>query len=144
LYSQLLYFPPEVKTGDLVRFYGRLLKVPAGAIEDIVKTCSLNSIMNKKIKALKKIQKGDLVLAIFSMAKSEVYLVEDAALNMPIEFAVRLKDKMVQAAKGGALVLYLTSTDQVFDRSAEKGPGIYKSTSWIQLVDHYKELHDIK
>jgi hypothetical protein len=42
------------------------------------------------------------------------------------------------------LVLYLTSTDQVFDRSAEKGPGIYETTSWKQLVDHYKELHGIK
>jgi hypothetical protein len=31
----------------------------------------------------------------------------------------------------------LTSTDQVFDRSAEKGPGIYESTSWKKLVDHY-------
>ena len=78
------------------------------------------------------------------MTKREVYLVEDAALNMPIEFAVRLKEKMDQIAKEGALVLYLTSTDQVFDRSAEKGPGIYESTSWQQLVDHYKELHGIK
>jgi ABC-type transport system involved in cytochrome c biogenesis ATPase subunit len=138
------HFPPEVKTGDLIRFYGRLLKVPAGEIDDIVKTYSLNSIMNKKIKALKKIQKGDLVLAVLSMAKRKVYLVEDAALNMPIEFAVRLKEKMDQTAKEGALVLYLTSTDQVFDRSAEKGPGIYVSSSWIQLVDHYKELHGIK
>jgi hypothetical protein len=51
---------------------------------------------------------------------------------------------MEQKAKEGALVLYLTSTDQVFDRSAEKGPGIYESKSWKKLVDHYKELYGIK
>jgi ABC-type Na+ transport system ATPase subunit NatA len=123
---------------------GRLLEVPAGKVEDIVRTYSLNSILGKKIKSLKKMEKGNLELAIISMAKRRVYLVENAALNMPIEFAIRLKDKMEQKAKEGALVLYLTSTDQVFDRSSEKGPGIYESTSWKELVDHYRELYGIK
>ena len=138
------HFPPEAKTKDFILFVGRLLKVPGSDVEAIVMNYSLNSIMSKKIRAIKKIGKGNLVLAVLSMTKREVYLVEDAALNMPIEFAVRLKEKMDQIAKEGALVLYLTSTDQVFDRSAEKGPGIYESTSWQQLVDHYKELHGIK
>jgi hypothetical protein len=138
------HFPPEVKTKDFILFVGRLFEFPGSDIDAIVMKYSLNSIMSKKIRAIKKIGKGNLVLAVLSMAEREVYLVEDAALNMPIEFAVRLKEKMDQMAKEGALVLYLTSTDQVFDRSAEKGPGIYESRSWQQLVDHYKELHGIK
>lgn len=138
------HFPPEVKTKDFILFTGRLLKVPGSDVEAIAMNYSLNSIISKKISALKKIEKGSLVLAVLSMAKREVSLVEDAALNMPIEFAVRLKEKMDQMAKEGALVLYITSSDQVFDRSAEKGPGIYETTSWQQLVDHYKELHGIK
>ncbi len=138
------HLPPEVKTFDFIRLTGRLLEVPGSELKDMVRTYSLNSILDKKIKDLKKMEKGNLVLAIISMAKKQVYLVENAALNMPIEFAVRLKDKLEQKAKEGALALYLTSTDQVFDRRAEKGPGIYESTSWKQLVEHYKELYGIK
>ena len=117
------------------------MKVPGSRVREIISTYSLNTVMSKRIKAFDKMKKGNLVLAILSMAASEVYLVEDAALKMPIKFAIRLKEKMEQKVEENALVLYITSTDQVFDRSAEKGPGIYKTKAWEQLVDHYKELY---
>lgn len=138
------HFPGEVKTGDFLLFIARLLKVPGRHVREIARTYKLDECMGKKIKTLKKIDKGNLVLAVLSMTGSEVYLVEDAALNMPIEFAVGLKEKMEQLAKSGALVIYITSTDQVFDRGAEKGPGIYETAAWKQLVEHYKELYGIR
>ena len=139
-------FPKEIKAGDILTLFTRLMKIPKRDVRAALASHGAISeaITRKKIGALKKHEKGEIILAIMEMKNKDIYLVNDAARGMPIEFAVRLKDDMVELKEKGALVLYLTNDDLITVKSIKKGYGIYDSPNWCNLVEYYKELLDIK
>lgn len=132
--------PKSIKAGDFLSFLAGLMKIPKNTLTEMAPP----SVTRKKIGMLKKHEKGEIILAIIGMKKKDIYLVNNAAGGMPIEFAVRLKDNMVALKERGALVLYLTNDDLITVKSVKKGYGIYDSPNWCDLVEYYKELLDIK
>lgn len=136
--------PGDIKAGDFFLFVKRLMQITGKKVVDSQLPAAVKSIGGRKFGRLKSHQKGDVLLAILGIKTKQIYLVHDAARGMPIEFTVQLKEKMQQLKDEGALVIYLTPDELINVQSIKKGHGLYESTTWCQLVDHYKGLLDIQ
>jgi hypothetical protein len=135
--------PGDIKAGDFFFFVKRLMQITGRENMDIRLPPAIKAITGKKFGALKNHEKGELILSILRLKGKTIYLVHDAARGMPIEFTVQLKERMHQLKEAGALVLYLTPDELINVQSIKKGHGLYESSTWCQLVDHYKGLLDI-
>lgn len=135
--------PGDIKAGDFFFFIKRLMQITGGETVDNQLPTAIKAITGKKFSALKNHEKGELILSILRFKGKNIYLVHDAARGMPIEFTVQLKERMQRLKEEGALVLYLTPDELINVQSIKKGHGLYESTTWCQLVEHYKGLLDI-
>jgi len=136
--------PGDIKVGDFFLFIKRFVQSAGKAAEDFKLPSSMKSIAGKKYDRLKNHEKGEIILAILGMKLKGIYLVYNVASGMPIEFTVQLKERMQQLKTEGALVLYITPDELINVQSIKKGHGLYESSTWCQLVDHYKGLLDIR
>lgn len=137
-------FPGDIKVGDFFLFVKRVMQITGKEAEGFLDSSILKSIAGKKFNSLKNHKKGEIILAVLRAKREGIYLVHDAARGMPIEFTVQLKEKMQQLKETGALVIYLTPDELINVQSIKKAHGLYESSTWCQLVDHYKGLLDIQ
>lgn len=134
------HIPGDIKVGHLLQLVRHMQHTdmeqngPSGAYRDI------KSLAAKQFALLKSHEKGMAILALLESCRCGIYLVHDTARSMPIELTVQLKEAMEALSRDGALVLYLTPDELINVKSLEKGRGFYESTTWGQLVNHYKGL----
>ncbi len=135
------HFPPDIKAVDflsLARGLGRQNREHEKKTGAGVKIM-IENILQKKLGKLTKPERGELVLELLRMNRQRIYLVYDAVVRMPADFAVQLKDRMEELAARGALVLYLTTDDILSTKSRGKGKHIYKSPSWCSVVEDFRK-----
>ncbi len=136
--------PGDIKAGDFLSFIRRLEKIPGKDAANFGTHMSLKSIAGKRFNRLKNHEKGEIILEVLRMKRTQIYLLHDIARGMPIEFTIQLKKRMEELKEEGALVVYLTPDELINIKSIKKGQSFYASTTWGQLLDHYKELLDIE
>ena len=136
--------PGDINAGDFLYFIRRLKKIRGKEAADSSTHMGLKSIEGKRFNRLKNHEKGEIILKVLRMNGTQIYLLHDIARGMPIEFTIQLKKRMDELKEEGALVIYLTPDELINLKSIKKGRGFYASTTWGQLVDHYKELLDIE
>ena len=73
--------------------------------------------------SLKNYEALDVLLAVISMKKSPVYIFNDTAGSVAYVSALRLKDRMDELVKSGALVVFLYTTEMHFINRSVEGPG---------------------
>ncbi|MDQ1349942.1 MAG: transporter permease subunit [Acidobacteriota bacterium] len=132
--------PGDIRVPDFLSFIRSLLKVKTDNKKNEPK---MKSIGWKKFSRLKTHERGEIMLVVLGLKAQQIYLVDDIARGMPIEFTVQLKQKLTALKEEEALVLYLTPDELINLKSIKKGQKFYESTTWCQLVDHYKGLLDI-
>jgi ABC-type transport system involved in cytochrome c biogenesis ATPase subunit len=136
--------PGDITTNDFLSFMGRLANSPGsttGAVKHTAVLKEMGLLAGKRFSRLKIHEKGEVMLAVLRMQKKDVYLLYDTARGMPIEFTVQLKEQMEALKEQGSLVVYLTHDELINVTSIKKG--FHRSSTWGQLVDHYKELLEI-
>lgn len=137
-------FPGDIKFGDFFLFIKRFLQSAGKGIGEFKIPPEMKAIAGKKYNRLKNHEKGEIILEILRMKLNGIYLVHNVARGMPIEFTVQLKEKMQQLKEEGALVLYITPDELINVQSIKKVHGLYESSTWCELVEHYKGLLDIR
>ena len=111
---------------------------------DILSSALIKGMAGKKIKQFTRDEKCDVLLALAGIIKRGIYLINDIAPNMMVEFAYRFKDKMDVLSRQGAMVIYLT-TDDFIRKSPESESPLYVNRYWSDQVDNYKKQdEDIK
>jgi ABC-type transport system involved in cytochrome c biogenesis ATPase subunit len=132
--------PGDIRVPDFLTFIRRLM-----GVKKTTKTSDLKmkASFRKKISRLQAHEKGEIMLAVLGMKTQHICLLHDIARGMPIEFTIQLKEKLSALKEEGALVLYLTPDELINVKSIKKGQKFFESTTWCQLVDHYKGLLDI-
>lgn len=131
--------PGDVITEDLIRFLASSLRLPSAQIKELINELPPEA-KGKKIGTLGKQTKGEILMAVLNMKPRQVYLIDDISRGMPINFAVRLKEKMEELRSSGALVIYLTTDDLLLVKYVKKNQSFYETTSWSELVDRYRGL----
>lgn len=136
--------PGDITTSNFLSFMRHLSRQRenrAGSAKDTEITKSLGTLLGKRFSRLKIHEKGEVMLAVLRMNNKDIYLLYDTARGMPIEFTIQLKEQMDLLTKKGSLVVYLTHDELINVASIKKG--FHRSSTWVQLVDHYKGLLEI-
>lgn len=85
-------------------------------------------------------EKGRLFLALAELNVRPVYLFNDTAKEMTLEFAVRLTETMERLKKNNSLVIYFTSSFPITLKTGKVIPTILDGSRWTGMLDYYKEL----
>ncbi|UCH94952.1 MAG: hypothetical protein JSV88_32515 [Candidatus Aminicenantes bacterium] len=133
--------PGEMRSVDLIYLLCSLLKVPIPKIAPPVFSYIDAGVLKRKIRDLADYQQGELLLLPLLFSQRSIYLVKDTAKGMPLEYIIRLKDRMEELAGSGASVLYLTTEDGLPNpRSIKDKPVLLiQSREWIDKIDYLKK-----
>jgi ABC-type transport system involved in cytochrome c biogenesis ATPase subunit len=136
--------PGDTSAGDLIVFLSHFAgkNGKAGASGRVLEP--LRDMASTPLRKLSKEQKGRIILALMKIMKRDIYLVDNAARSMSIEFTVHLKQRMDNLKDSGALVILVTD-EAVFTAKMKTGKSVINENSdWCMLVDHCKELYNIQ
>lgn len=129
--------PKELRVRDFVSFFASYDHVPRDEWKAILDRPEIKKIKNKTVCELKKYETLNTLLTVTYMKKSPVYIINDAAAGMPFESSIRLKDRMDELVKTGALVVYLYETEMAVADNDREGP---EDVEKQYFVDGYQWL----
>ena len=128
--------PGEIKAGDFLSLFNRLLKLPKKETREI-KAALGKSIINKRFSHLDPVGKIKLMLALAELKKSRsyIYIFNDFIFGIPGYLRKSLSDRVEVLKRNGALVIDIVSNDCFWLEP--------DSMSTVALRDsEYKELRD--
>ena len=139
-----LYLPhpkkmPDIKIKLFLSLVMDCLKVPAQKRKEISAAYNLKALGSKTFGQLDIIDMGKIYLAILEMRKFKVYLVNDAARGMTVDFAIEFKEKLDNFWDEGALVLFLT-TDPLLKKDWQPGMYFHEDYTWCDIVVSHTDL----
>jgi len=137
--------PGDIKFKDFIIFMIDILNLSHLKRYEVLNNVELKELLNKKIKRLRRIDKGKLLIQIIQMTKKDIYLVNDASRGLPVEIVFALKESFDEYRRNGSIILYLVSTDIVLGKAipGSDAPTVYDSPHWGSIMNHYKKLFDI-
>jgi len=138
------HIPGEIKVQHFFDLITNMMNVPKSNKEDITARFNINLFKHKRFKQMKKHEAGHMMLAILTMKKHPVYVINDAARGMCIDFAIHLKERMETLKETGALVIFLTTDDILLMRSDKPDFYFYETNAWCRVVDDYKRGKNIR
>ncbi|MCP5102118.1 MAG: MFS transporter [bacterium] len=127
--------PGNKKVRHLLTTMATLNKFPRPELEELLNRPVLKEIAGKPFRKLTNLEKVEALLALTYLKKSAVYLFYNTAAGFPASCVVRLKDRMDELRKQGALVLYLTATAAVPDDETPEEGGFRELNEWEYTVE---------
>ena len=85
-------------------------------------------------------QRREVILAITYMPRPNIYLIDNIATGMPVDYAIAFKERLEALAQAGALVIYLTTNDCSVSEKIGSEPYFYESSYWTGMIEHRKSL----
>jgi len=134
--------PGDIKVKNFLFLVGGLVRSSGKQLKKMLSGPVIKNQVKKKFSQLDNRERGELLLALTPLKKEFTYLFHDIAAGMPVDFAIRFKEKMDDLKDQGSLVLYLTSDDAVRSKGLEKGQIFFETPTWCIVVDQYKTLED--
>ena len=138
------HIPGEIKVQHFFDLITTMMNLTKNDKENIADRFNITPFKHKRFKKLKKHEAEQMMLAILSMKKYSVYVINDAARGMSIDFAIQLKEKMESLKQAGALVIFLTTDDILMMRSDKPDIYFYETNAWCRVVDDYKRGKTIR
>ncbi len=106
--------------------------------ENITQRMGIDAILSKRFNKLSPRQTGDILLAITHLKKKKVYLVNDIGRDLPVDFHIRLRDRLEELSETGAIVLFLISNPLLIDTSMQTDTDFFEDDTWSTLVDNFR------
>jgi hypothetical protein len=134
---RLCHLPNDVKVGDFLCFLQVLMNVPADTANS-----PAPSWTRKKIKHLDDHELGQLEIRILEMKPFDIYLIDNIARGMPVDFVIQLKEKMEGLKTGGKLVFYIdkhNSDMSIWKIKDNPSRYFWEDPNWTREVDSMKE-----
>jgi len=141
------HFPVEdVKVENFIAFHCSLNGLPRSETQSILNRPEIKPISAKIFGSLKKSEKFDVVLALTHVAKKKLYLIDDIDRDMPGECTVRLKDRIDELQRSGAVIVYRTSEEiHPYDKSPDETPCYEDGGEWLYYAGQIRcKLNSIK
>lgn len=135
--------PAYIKAGDFVKFVARLLRLSKESKKTIYDSVKRSGIKGRYMGELSGLEKGTVFSLILPYIKREIYVVDNACLDMPMEFLTDLNDVMLGWSEEGSTVLYLTTEREIeFEQWKPdiRSRDFVKQAMWSEKVSHLKTL----
>ncbi len=143
--KRFLYIcPPDDVPGDItvssfLEAMGRAQGHKSEAIAKLMLTPAIRPIAHLTFDKLSTVEKFEALLALTFLDRCSVYLIEDIAANLPLHYAIKLKEQMDRLTGQGSLIIYLTSRLEYIERP-EIDACFADGTPWIYLVEEKKRV----
>ena len=80
-------------------------------------------------------EKGDVMLLGFAPIDTPLFLLDDIANGIPVEFYFNLNNTFKTAAASGAVVIYLTTNCLIRDNRFEADDDVGEIKEWSKMVE---------
>jgi ABC-type Na+ transport system ATPase subunit NatA len=104
----------------------------------------LEDIWKKKVGKLSEKENFEIAYAILGNKKKDVYIIDDLVTGLPLEYHIRLRNKMVELAKSGALVIFLKKPDVMDMDIAKIGLNYNDGSTWVLWVALKMRENEVK
>lgn len=134
--------PQDIRALDYATFILKLVKADKKEKGKIVKTLKKESWHRKTLRQLENPEKGRVFLSVLPLFKHKVYLLDNVALEMPVEYIFELNEIMKAWAKAGSAVILLTTESEVNIKKYRAGLArdVDSLEGWSAMVSELKKL----
>lgn len=131
--------PGDLSVNELLSFYAGWKNIPRKELKSLFDSDEIKPIRNKNIHQLMDHEKFEVLMGILSISSSDIYLINDITVGLPMTCAVKLKEKM-EELKQDAIVIYLTRPENIGLPSLRNKTYFEEGDAWLYLVESQKQL----
>ncbi len=132
--------PENIKAGDFVLFFKKLLDTPEAEMQRLNDRLALEEIGRKNFRDLKDNEKGKILFFIAQLKNSHLYMIHDFVRGMPLHFIVEFKDQVKKLKEAGASILYLSNDVPLASKIGDRVSYLINDPSVPHCLDTYTEL----
>ena len=143
--EDFLYFcqgediPGDIRVKYLILFFARLMKVSKDKRQAVLDLPEIKDLTGKRFARLSRSQKAEVIFALISISKSNIYLLHNIGTGMSFDFSVRFKKQMESLSNKGALVIYLTTDDTDVTNREDDLRYFYQTDKWTGIIEAHLE-----
>lgn len=112
--------PGDIKAGDFLMFFRRLLRIPRTDIDEIKEKLNMKKNTGKKFADLDHITQGDILFFAARSKKSRLYVIDEIEKGMPQAYTNKLLRNLQELKKEKMAILYLSSNLYFTAKVSEK------------------------
>lgn len=138
--------PGDITVCDFILVTTSLMRIPRKEVKTICKQFDFYAKCRKKFYQLSLREKSDILLALTQFDPADIYLVNDIAAGLPVEFAICLNDQLEKLKEKNAIVIYLSSIFLAVQESHSRDrlKGFCEDSSWFLDIGLFKRRMKIK
>jgi ABC-type transport system involved in cytochrome c biogenesis ATPase subunit len=128
----------------LLKFYSRWNRQSKEARETLFNSVEIKPILDKPFSLLEEENPHAVMMALLTMSRGSLYLLDRLATEIPIKEMVEFKDKLETLAGEGAMVFYLTTPWELEFKNLKKGIYFADGSAWIYRLKSEKSKLEIE
>lgn len=132
--------PGDIKVGDFVNFFSRLLYVSKRENAQLYLDLQLDTLEARFFSQLTDAQKGRILMAAAVKKMSAVYMIHDLARGMPVDFVMEFIDLLNQVKEDGAAILYLSRDVLFASKIADRLTYLLTDPTLPKRIDTYQSM----
>jgi ABC-type transport system involved in cytochrome c biogenesis ATPase subunit len=134
--------PQNIKAVDFAAFLLTFLKPGKKERVKIFKSLKVEPFKSKTLGQLECDDKGRVFLSLLPLLKCKIFLLDDIAFDMPVDYIFELNDVMKDWSASGSAVIYLTTESEVNVKRYKAGldRDVDKLEGWSSMVSELKKL----
>jgi hypothetical protein len=127
---------------DFLDFMGKFFQFPETVKAELSQIIKKKGIEKKYFRQLEDGDKGGVLLLAFAPINTPVFLLDDIAKGIPVEFYFQLNDTFKNAAASGSVVIYLTSNCLILDNRFEADEDVAEIGEWSKMVETIEAVNE--
>lgn len=135
--------PNSAKVKNFISDYADMYKLPLETKTEILNDKEILLLTDKRIGKLTEREKFEVLLTLTRLKKKQVYLIDAISSGLPVEYAIKLKERMDRLTTGGSTVIYLATTEMTDIDLVKMGVCFEEGSNWIRLVKGNKKIKEV-
>jgi ABC-type Na+ transport system ATPase subunit NatA len=132
--------PGDIKVGDFVKFFSRLLYVSKRENAQMYLDLQLDTLEGKLFSQLNDAQKGRILMTAAIKKMSAIYMIHDLARGMPVDFVMEFIDVLNRVKEDGAAILYLSRDVLFASKIADRLTYLLTDPTLPKRIDTYQSM----
>ena len=135
--------PGDVTVKNLISYHAKIAELSKEEKNAILSAEEITPIAGKSFEKLTDIEKFQALAALTRVKKKQVYLIDDIATGIPLEFSVKLYRKMEALTNEGSIVFYLSTQVLPGNPPLKMENGVAEGKHWIYMVKKEEKLIEL-
>jgi ABC-type transport system involved in multi-copper enzyme maturation permease subunit len=132
--------PGYIEVRDLILLIAASMKLTGEKVASILENPGIQPLLTRRFGQLKKLEASKIMMALIGMGKHSIFLVNDIAARLSRDFFIDMNDTFEALGKGGALVVYATTTHPPVDKDEpqKNERSFWEEEGWFHDIEMIK------